>query len=292
MLSMDVLRLITVQALRDKTWALGRVYDSPSTATDVRLEHDNEPFIAVYVDDADLNPAPENFGDELISLLEADDTVRLIIEVAVGSPRTTDDAETEDRPDMGGVSRINATDPALELQMGLVARQAMQALLSTNPNNPWSELWRLWVFRHKKTEVRRGGPGQEATPGVRFASRLIVLHLSIIGEPARGEALKVGSVWNAFITAALATPELAGTAALIRAHIERDGGPLPQWRIEQKHLQTSKRTMVDIGIGPVEGFDETVGIEVIPELEKTKLDQTDRNHRVLVIDEEMAALNP
>jgi len=287
---------VTQKALLDKTWAGSRVYDSPSMAADVRLESDNQPFIAVYVDDADFNPPgdvyPNSGSDNRISLTDAAGAVRLILEIAVGSPRTATGAAGEDLPDMGGVTRINATDPALELQMGLVTRQALQALLSTNVNNPWSEIWRHWVVTMTKIEVRRGGPGQEATPGVRYASRLVVIHADIIGEPVRGEDLAEYAGWRTFFEAAEADPYLAGSAALIRAHIEKPGGPLPGWRIEQKHLATTKAVMIGIGEGPVEGFDETVGIEFIPELELVNLDQKPMQggdyqnalRRVLVID--------
>ena len=288
-LSLDVLRLITQQALLNKTWAMDRVYDLPSMATDVRLEEDDQPFIAIYVDDADIVPVsaayPGTDDDVRIDIMGGADTVRLILEIAVGSPRSATADDTDDRPDMGGVSRINATDPALELQMGLVTRQALQALLSTNTSNMWSELWRHWVISHKKTEIRRGGPGQETTPGVRFASRLVVLHLSLIGEPVRGDDLDRYPAWKAFLGAAEATPMLAGTANLIRAHIERDGGPLPGWRIAQKQLATTRSVMVGIGEGPIDGYDETVPIEIIPTL--TEIQTEDRNNRVLVMTEHM-----
>jgi uncharacterized protein YndB with AHSA1/START domain len=103
-LSLDVWRLITQKALLDKTWAGARVFDSPSMAADVRLEADNQPFIAVYVDDADFNPAGDVYAnsgaDNRISLTDAAGAVRLILEIAVGSPRTATGAAGEDLPDM------------------------------------------------------------------------------------------------------------------------------------------------------------------------------------------------
>jgi hypothetical protein len=262
-LSLDVLRLITWKALLGKTWAVDRVFDSPSTPSDVRVEDEQEPFIAVYVDDADFDVASE--GEK--SLMAGPGMVRLILEVAVGSPRSEAPTEGEDVPSMGGVTRINATDPALEIQMGLITRQALQALLSTNVNNPWSAIWREWVFNLTKVEVRRGGPGSTPdTPRPRVASRLVVLHVDTIGEPVRGDDLEEYRVWQAFFTACEDDPHLAGVGAMIRAHIEKPDGPLPSWRREQKWLMTSKPTMVGIGLAPVDGFDETEPLEEPPEL--------------------------
>lgn len=257
-LTLDVFRLLTWKALLGQTWALDRVFDSPSSPADIRVVEEREPFISVYVDDGDWGDSAAGYDSENKSIREMGGTVTLIIEVTVASPRSAQEVDNDEVPGMGGVSRINATDPALEMQMGLINRQVEEVLLSTNPANPWAEIWRRWINRVENVAVRRGGPGDTGQqPKPRFASRVYALKIDIIGEPVRGDSLDDPrwALWKAFIEAAEGDADLSGTAALIRAHIERPGG-LPSWRIAQKELMTSKSAMQAIGEAPQEGFDE------------------------------------
>src|SRR5512143_109458 len=90
MLVMDALRWLTVKSLRGRTWAGMRVFDSPATPADLRMETERAPFICVYVDDADLT----GIGTT------AEITADLLIEVAVASTimvgPDTGDTDTSD----------------------------------------------------------------------------------------------------------------------------------------------------------------------------------------------------
>ena len=75
-LGQDVLRLLTVKALKGRTWAGGRVYDSPAQPADLKIEEERAPFIGVYTDDADADTQDD-------SLHNPDARVYLTIECAV-----------------------------------------------------------------------------------------------------------------------------------------------------------------------------------------------------------------
>lgn len=258
----DLLRIVTVEALRGRTWAAGRVYDSPATPADVRATENQEPFIAVYCDDAD----ERSWGDD-----EGQDEIRLLIEVAVVSAETftederaPTDAEVPTPPTT--VTVINETDSGLELQIGFLTTQAIAALQSTAPGaSQWAELWRDLVTGVTLVETRRGGPGDQQMqtgPRPRFASRVTIMHCQVISDPPRGVLLAESfPVWERALTAMAATSHLAGVASLMRAHFEKPDGKLPDWRIGQKLLMLTKQQVQGIGIGPAEGFDEIEGVE-------------------------------
>lgn len=274
-LSMDVLRWLTVRAVRGRTWAGMRVFDSPSQPADIRTEHDKDPFIAVYVDDADAdmaeNPSLENAGEAIMTL---------VLEVGVASPKRFDGDQPADdnRPQPGvSVSQLNATDEGLEAQIGFISRQAVQALLSTHESNPWAELWRMLVAGGiKHVAVRRGGPSVDTgKPQPRYASRVTLIKVACLGEPPRGDDLANYPFWRTFLAAISGDDEWAGIGDLIRAHIERPSGVLPDWRLAQKFLTIPVDTVRAIGLGPVDGFDELIPQEEGAKLEEIKLVEPD-----------------
>src|SRR3977135_3671551 len=81
MLSIDALRLITVQALKGTTWAGDRGFDSPATVADWRIEAERQPFIAVFVDEADTEGIDQPTATGPMN-------TRLIIEAGVASAIT------------------------------------------------------------------------------------------------------------------------------------------------------------------------------------------------------------
>lgn len=274
MLSMDVLRLLTVMALRDVTWAGPRVYDSPGQPADLRMETERAPFIAVYTDDADfdLGDAP---GAGMASLYDSGGTAFLVIEVAVAG-QMADVAEVPEDEDPSLIRAVRdrnilaATDQGLELRIGFIARQVMDAL--ADPDNPWSELWRQLVSDRNKVEVRRGGSGHESgqDSAQRFASRIIRMELGILGEPAPGEMQPADGFWPQFLAAALADEELSGIAAVISDHLETR--ETEAWKNTQRALTLTERGLRGIGIGPA-----TLESESTPTLQEIELDQGTSN---------------
>ncbi len=259
-LGQDVLRLLTVKALKGRTWAGGRVYDSPAQAADLKIAEERAtPFISVYTDDADVDTQ----GD---SLHNPDARVYLTIECAVADQIVVASAGPEANahapPGAAHTTTLAQTDSALEMSIGFVSQQALQALLAVD--SPWSELWRLFtVAGRPRVEVRRGGPGQQQQQSaIRFASRIMRMQLGVLADPVFGEPIPNG-FWREFFDLAEDDPEIGSTAALIKAHFETTPG-LPSWRIEQKRGTYTLRGLTALGIAPLDIPDEP---EPEPELE-------------------------
>jgi hypothetical protein len=176
---MDALRLITVRALMGRTWAGARVFDSPSNPANLRLEEDRAPFLSVFVDDGDQG---DEQGGEPVGFSLDLPAVWLIIECAVavsvavdpatrepvdhyGEDGTAYDSQGNPIADPELVTTLQETDAASEIQIGLLAQQAISAIQATD--NPWADLWRLHTASGiRKVEVRRGGNGMPGTEGV------------------------------------------------------------------------------------------------------------------------------
>ena len=264
MLVLDVLRWITVKALTGNTWAGGRVFDSPSQPGDMRAATDREPFIAVFVDDADMTFIPEGGGMTSPEPM----IIRLVIEVGVVSPRTFG-GETGETPTGGTVTSLNATDEGLEAQIGFITRQVQQTLLTTKQTNEWAELWRsLTGGQIHKLEIRRGGQGdEERGPRPRYASRVSVYHVSTLADPLRGVVLDADPLeyefWRTFLDMCSQDDEMQGLGEIVRAHIEGPSGAVPEWRMAQKYLGVSRETIRSLGIAPAEGWRKDFEPEIV-----------------------------
>ena len=128
-LGQDVLRLLTVKALKGRTWAGGRVYDSPAQAADLKIEEERAPFIGVYTDDADADTQDD-------SLHNPDARVYLTIECAVADQIVVapagPDANAHAPPGGPHTTTLAQTDSGLELSIGFLSQQALQALLAVD----------------------------------------------------------------------------------------------------------------------------------------------------------------
>lgn len=251
MLALDALRLITVRALMGATWAADRVFDSPATVADLRIEAERQPFIAVFVDEADTDGIEQPTAASPMS-------TRLIIEAGVASAITFQPATDTGAPEPPQtVTSLNDTDAGLEMTIGFLSEQVRDALLSTS--NPWADLWRQFTGGQlRKLECVRGGPQTDAqqTPPQRYASRIQIYHTGVLASPPRGAVLPPGSPWEAFLTMAAGEPELAGIGQLIKAHLSYPSGTLPEWRMAEKYLGVSAAAARGLGIAPLEGFDD------------------------------------
>jgi hypothetical protein len=263
-LVMDVLRLIAVRAIRGNTWVGQAVLDSPASPGDIRVRGNRAPFISVYVDEADMDLSETGS----IAMFGQGHTVRMVLEVGVASAHKFD-AEGQRVPDdqpvpAGGheVTSLDATDEGLEMQMGLIARQAMDALTSTATTNPWAEIFRTFTAgSFVKVDVRRGGQsGDQKNPAPRYASRVLILHMQTLGEPPRGADLEDWPAWSMFFAACEGDPEYGEIAGLIRDHIVKPSGPLPEWRMAQKLLHIPLATANILGMAPALRTDDQVAV--------------------------------
>lgn len=258
---MDVLRLCVVKALRGKTWAGEGVFDSPASPGDIRVKGKRAPFIAVYVDEQDISD-PMNGS---LGMPGEENVVRLILEVGVASSHVFN-AEGEQIEDGAPAPKgsyvgtsLDATDQGLELQMGLISRQAVDALTSTSESNPWAQIFNgLCPGTVRGLQIRRGGPpNDQARPQARYASRITIIHLATLAEPVRGSDIAEYPFWTMFFEACAGDEDLKDVGAIIRSHIERPDGALPAWRLAQKHLGVPYETIAILGLGPIVPGDDT-----------------------------------
>jgi len=255
-LTMDILRLLTVKALRGRTWCGLRVFDSPGEPADLRLPSERAPYVAVYVDDGDFSLTEKaSIGGG--SLFDPGGNCWLVIEVNVAgqgqdNPDPQEDADPTD-PDIDRPVRdrqiLALTDPALELRIGLIARQCMVAL--TSPDNPWAELWRILAPDRLEVQVRRGGSGldQPNEPAFRYASRVMRIHVGLLAEPVPGEVYGPTDFWPRVLAMMESDDQLKGIAGILRDHL--DGGEVQPWEVDQMRAMLTNEGVRGIGIGPV-----------------------------------------
>jgi hypothetical protein len=246
-LCMDVLRLLTVQALRGRTWCANRVYDSPGEPADLRAAKERQPYIAVYIDDGDCEMQKEQ-GTAKPTLYCDEPQCTLIVEVTVagqtddvpGAPDDNDLVAEQADPNI-----IANTDAGLEIRIGLIMRQVVDALSA--PDNPWSELWRTLATDFIKVENRRGGSGLEKDEeAVRNASRVMRLQVGLLSEPAPGPLLPF---WQKFLDMADQDERVAGISGIIRQILQPKD--VQQWRAIQRAGSMTEDTVRGLGLGPV-----------------------------------------
>ncbi|MBB4287670.1 hypothetical protein [Roseospira goensis] len=201
-LSRLALRIVTVAALRGRTWAGDAVRDSAIPPLDVAARTERLPFLSVYTDDGETVP---RHGD----LLSGQPGFALIIEMAVTAQMAPD-----------GAWAIPTTDAGMETTLDLLDRQIRRALM--DPDDPWAGLWRALVIDIAVVRTQRGA---SADQGTRFAGRQIELQVRTLAEPRSG--VTASGVWADLLARLEADAALAPLAPVLRAEIEGDTPAMP-----------------------------------------------------------------
>ena len=230
------LRLSIVMALRGKTLAEARVYDSAIETLDQLVKGEASPLIIVSADEADseaVKPA---------SLLSGVGQLKILIETAVARAVQI---PGEDAQGAETVLSIGPTDQGLEFTLDVLERQIAR-VLETPDTTPWSDLWRRFAMTIPVVEKKRGGSGEA---GVRFASRFIILTIVPIDDPPVG-AMAAGP-WADLIAALRAEPEteMQGIGNVLAQEIEAPEG-LADWRKMQALLGIAEESVRGLGIAP------------------------------------------
>ena len=120
-------RLTAVAALRGRTWASDRVFDSDNTPLSqaLTLNEAAKPYIVVYTD-SDSRPG------EGTDLYASERELALVLEIGVASK--IKDGEVGDEK-----LNIPQTDEGMEIALDMVEHQALAALFG-DPQNDWAEL--------------------------------------------------------------------------------------------------------------------------------------------------------
>jgi hypothetical protein len=189
MIGRSAIRLLTVNALIDRTIVGGNVQDSSLSAIDIEADgtgrtEEDRPFISVYTDDGTATE-DETVPRNLFSNGEID----LVFEFGVATPMTVIDDETGENRILG----LPSTDGTFELTLDVIDRGISIAL--TDPDNEWSEIWRRMVWRVSRIERRRMGTNED---GQRFAARQVRYTIAVLPDPVPGEPLNDKSPWMMF----------------------------------------------------------------------------------------------
>jgi hypothetical protein len=230
-LSRLAVRIAAVQALRDMTLAEGRVYDSSTTPLDAAIRAQPLPFLMVTTDMHDR----EITGRDLS---HGDDTLDLVIEVAIASRVTVKTGEGDEDQIV-----IPNTDAGMEITLDLIEAQIASAL--TWHKTEWAVVFAALVPRITKRQSRRGASAED---GNRFAARQIVISCDPLADPVTGQPIPSGGAWDQFLTAVEADENLAPLSPVLRLHIE--GAEVPTWEAIGRALAISPETVGALGLAP------------------------------------------
>ena len=236
---MSIIRMLTrlsaVAALRGRTWADERVFDSDNTPLSRVLVQNEEakPYIVVYTD---TDNRLEVQGTDLTSSRRE---MSLVLEIGVASKieGPTGEAQISTPP----------TDEGMEIALDMVEQQALDALLG-DPHSDWAELLKTIIMRVDRVVCQRGASTERDR---RWAARQLSLVCDTISDLPRGVAVPHDHPIRMFIDAAKNNPEAGMDHAgeICAALVNR--AEAPQWEQMQATLGVRRLGLRAIGMAPL-----------------------------------------
>lgn len=232
--------MASVSALRDRTWAENRVFDSDNTPLIDALSAETKPYITVFTD---MDNRIEMEGMDSYSTQR---NLSLVMEMGLASAVVVDN----------GVKTINIpqTDQAMEALIDMLEHQAIGALVG-DPYSKWGEIVKSIVTRIYRIPSRRGG---SSAKGTRWAARQVTLVCQTMGDPVPGQVLTAAHP----ITKFLALARLSGQAGMNMAEAANliemalNTTTVPDWRLAQAWLGLTERGVRSLGIAPMPETDQ------------------------------------
>jgi hypothetical protein len=226
------MRLAAARALRDRTLAGARVFDSAVDPIDQTIAAQRQPLLVLTTDEHALEVSGRDLGS-------GTHRCDLVIEVAIAAR-----VEVPAEDGQGGqiTIAIPHTDEGMELTLDLMEHQVVSAL--TRDDGAWARVWMTLVPRVHQRLSRRGASSEN---GVRFAARQLVLTCDLIDAPAPDAALPATGAWSKVLTLMEADAAMAGIASLIRAEVE--GTLVPEWRRAAHALGVPLEVSDSLGLG-------------------------------------------
>lgn len=261
-----VMRLAAARALRDRTLAGARVFDSAVDPIDQTIAENRQPLLVLTTDEHEADVT----GRDLAGDAQRCD---LVIELAIAAR-----VEVPARDGQGGqiTIAIPHTDEGMELTLDMMEHQVLTAL--TRDDNSWTRAWLKLVPRVTRRLSRRGASSEN---GVRFAARQLVLTCDLVDTPAVGEDIPAGTAWGEVLALMEADQTLAPIAAMLREQIE--GETVPDWARNAQMLGVPLEVMDQLGVLP------TLDDQGVPmALDAVIFDE--EGDRVTVIDASMTAI--
>lgn len=215
------LRLATIRALKGRTFAEDRVFDSKINPVNLVVKDEKKPVIVVTTDDNDTTITGRD-------IRHGDHRLELVIEVAV----TTKISVTVEDGGTADILTIPASDAGLETTIGLIGWQISKALSADG--GAWGDLWRTLVVKVHSITSRRGADDEN---GVRYAARQFVFLIDHVADPTPGEELDDGDAWHRALSMMKADNELSDIAKIIQSEIGQ--GDYMPWEIARGKLGLS-----------------------------------------------------
>jgi hypothetical protein len=256
-----IIRTCAVGALRDKTWAESRVYDSDLTPlAEAVLGQAAKPYIVVYTDSDERTP--EGVGEMYNGRTRL---LQLAIEIGVAS--AIHDPDQSDNI----VIKFSSADEGMEWAVDIIESQAIAALYG-DPHSDWGDLLKRFAPTVRKMPSRRGGQSEK---GIKFAARRTIFVLSTISDFAPGVVPVPGSpIWD-FLRLCRSSGGNLGVvdrAAIVEQLLTQT--PNADWRIAQAYLGMDTQSIKNINPDGTPLPWGKHGIET--PIEEPPLDETDR----------------
>jgi hypothetical protein len=228
------MRVAAARALKGRTLAGPRVFDSAVDPIDQTIAEQRQPLIVLTTDEHEVETTGRDLGS-------GNHQCDLVIEVAIAAR-----VEVPASDGQGGqiTIAIPHTDEGMELTLDLMEHQVVAAL--TRDDNEWSRIWMMLVPRVQRRLSRRGASAEN---GVRFAARQLVLTCDLVDTPPIGAAPEAGTAWGDVLVAMDADPALAPIAGMLRAEIEAEA--VPEWEQAAQILGIPLAVVDQLGVMPI-----------------------------------------
>jgi hypothetical protein len=217
------IRACAVAAIRDKTWAGDRVYDSDLRpfASAVLGQEAPQPYCVVYTDADDQSPVVN--GKQIYS--NENRSLTLVVEIgSANAVRKTGDGPTN--------IVFALTDEGQELVVDCLDAQVTAALFG-DPMSMWGQMFLSLVVGVRRAPSRRGGQNQQ---GVRFAARRLTYVCKPLWDLAPNAIPDPNHViWN-FISLAKQYPRSGAKDVSDAIEFMMVQQNAPDWRIAQSQL--------------------------------------------------------
>ncbi|MEW6257421.1 MAG: hypothetical protein AB1592_15815 [Pseudomonadota bacterium] len=230
MLVQLALRLLTVEALRGRTWARDRVADSRIMPIDEVAKKDTPPFIAVYTDETASGGDGKSSRDVTSGVVT---TLVLELGVTATTRLRLDNGEEAEGED------LVLADGAVEYVLDILERQVHMVLTEA----PEGELWRSFAHTINSRASQRGA---SMSNGVRFSGKQVVMKVLSPMEPSLGR--EPAGAWAQLIErlAVSPDPKVREMGQGMRAAFQADAD-MPEW-VRQKlawdHTQDEARALL------------------------------------------------
>lgn len=228
-----VMRLAAARALRDRTLAGARVFDSAVDPIDQTIAENRQPLLVLTTDEHEADIT----GRDLAGDAQRCD---LVIELAIAAR-----VEVPARDGQGGqiTIAIPHTDEGMELTLDMMEHQVITAL--TRDDSAWARAWMKLVPGVSRRLSRRGASSEN---GVRFAARQLVLTCDMVDTPASGADIPPGTAWGEVLVLMETDQTLAPIAAMLREQIE--GEYVPDWARTAQILGVPLKVIDQLGVLP------------------------------------------